>query len=155
MIQQTHFLMDIMHQFGKCFSKCNQFDWNALDFFFFLKKMPLLNWDNTVFKFSWVVSLFWLKEGTRRCESAQPLGDEPKMQLSMRGETGDRHDALRAGWLWEDFDSHPGREVIFPPFFSSCRMIKSQMSDTARHPKSAHCINISHRWQLCIKTTCS
>lgn len=98
---------------------------------------------------------FGWKRGWKRRESAQPLGDEPKMQLSMRGETGDRHDALQAGWLWEDFDSHPGREVIFPPFFSSCRMIKSQMSDTARHPKSAHCINISHRWQLCIKTTCS
>lgn len=36
------------------------------------------------------------ERGARR-ERAQPLGDEPKMQLSMRGETDDRHDALRAG----------------------------------------------------------
>lgn len=33
----------------------------------------------------------------RRESSAQPLRDKPKMQLSMRGETGARHDALRAG----------------------------------------------------------
>lgn len=38
-----------------------------------------------------------LAEREARRESAQPLGVEPKMQLSMRGETGDRHDALRAG----------------------------------------------------------
>lgn len=38
-----------------------------------------------------------LAEREARRESAQPLEDEPKMQLSMRGETGDRHDALRAG----------------------------------------------------------
>lgn len=105
--------------------------------------------------FSWLASLFWLKEGLDAKVALSHSETKPKMQLSMRAETGARHDALRAGWLWEDFDSHPGREVIFPPFFSSCLMIKSQMSDTARHPKSAHCINISHRWQLCIKTTCS
>lgn len=52
--------------------------------------------------------------------------------------------------LWQP----PRKGSYFPPFFSSCCMIKSQMSDTARHPKSTHCINISHRWQLCIKTTC-
>lgn len=38
-----------------------------------------------------------LAEREARRESAQPLGDEPKMQLSMRAETGDRNDALRAG----------------------------------------------------------
>ena len=35
------------------------------------------------------------ERGARR-EGAQPAEDEPKMQLSMIGETGDRHDALRA-----------------------------------------------------------
>lgn len=89
--------------------------------------------------------------------ATQPLAGEPKMQLSMGDETEDRHDAQL--YVLHDFGktltaTQEGK-LFSLPFFSSYYMIKSQMSDTARHPKSAHCINISHRWQLCIKTTCS
>lgn len=53
--------------------------------------------NGVVFKFSWLASLFLAEREARRESGAQPLRDEPKMQLSMRAETGGRHDALRAG----------------------------------------------------------
>lgn len=43
-----------------------------------------------------MVCVLVLAETEARRESTQPLEDEPKMQLSMIEETGDRHDALRA-----------------------------------------------------------
>lgn len=87
--------------------------------------------------------------------ATQPLRDEPKMQLSMRAEAAPGMTPCVPDDFGKTLTATQEGEVIFPPFFSGCLMIKSQMSDTARHPKSAHCINISHGWQLCIKTTCS
>ena len=114
----------------------------------------VLNWEGVVFNFLWVVYLFWLKEGLDvKVLSHSEMSQKCSCQWGERQTTG------MTPYVPDDFGktltaTQEGK-LFSLLFFSSCRVIKSQMSDTARHPKSAHCINISHRWQLCIKITSS